>query len=145
VRRSEGREAPDAVEEIRGRLVRKAPPGVVAIYLFGSRAEGRQHRESDVDLGVLLRWEAYPTARDRFEARLRLGGELAPGRATLDLVVLNDAPPVLAARIVTEGLRLFCADAEAEHAFRRDIQLRAADLRPFLRRMARIKLDALRR
>jgi hypothetical protein len=62
----------------------------------------------------------------------------------VDLVVLNDAPPLLARRIVLEGLRVHCADGEAEHAFRRDVQLRAADLAPFLQR-ARARLLASRR
>jgi hypothetical protein len=43
------------------------------------------------------------------------------------------------------GRRLFCTDPEADHVYVRDVQLRAADLQPWLERMARIKLDALRR
>jgi len=61
------------------------------------------------------------------------------------VVVLNDAPPLLGRHVVTTGRRLLCTDAEADHAYVRDVQLRAADLEPWLQRMARIKLDALRR
>jgi hypothetical protein len=61
----------------------------------------------------------------------------------VDVVVLNDAPPQFGRRIVTCGLRVVCADPEADHAFVRDVQLRAADLEPFLRRMRRLKLDAI--
>jgi hypothetical protein len=43
------------------------------------------------------------------------------------------------------GRRLLCVDAEADHAFVRDVQLRAADLEPFLRRTRRLKLQALAR
>lgn len=50
----------------------------------------------------------------------------------------------LARAIVTRGRRFFCADCEADHAFVRDAQLRAADLDPFLRRRRKIKLSALR-
>jgi len=73
-------------------------PGVVSAYLFGSVAHGRAHRESDLDVGVLLDWVAYPGARDRFEARLRLTAQLgaATRRNDVDLVILNDAPPHLA-------------------------------------------------
>lgn len=46
---------------------------------------------------------------------------------------------------VTEGRRLFRADLEADLRYVRDVQLRAADLRPFLERTQRIKLEALRR
>jgi predicted nucleotidyltransferase len=133
----------DVAGMLRARLSQRPPAGVVSVYLFGSHAGGRAHRESDVDLGVLLRWDVYPTDQARFEARLRLIAELALGRMPIDVVILNDAPPTLAARIAAEGQRLFCADAEADHAFRRDAQLRAADLAPFLRRMARVKLEAL--
>lgn len=31
-------------------------PAVVVAYVFGSHASGRQHRESDIDIGVLLPW-----------------------------------------------------------------------------------------
>jgi hypothetical protein len=44
---------------------------------------------------------------------------------------------------MTEGRRLWCADAEADHAARRTALSRAADLEPFLRRMRAIKLDTL--
>lgn len=120
---------------------------MVAAYLFGSHAKGRAHRESDVDLGVLLERDRFPSARKRFEERLRLvtGLEGALGTSPVDVVVLNDAPPTLAREIVTRGDLLVCHDGEAEHVFRRDAQLRAADLAPFLRRMRRIKLEALAR
>jgi predicted nucleotidyltransferase len=120
--------------------------GVVSAYLFGSHAEARAHRESDVDIGVLLDRRTLPSTRDRFEAGLRLSSRLQSALATrsVDLVVLNDAPPSLG-RHVVRGRRLVCFDAEADHALVRDVQLRAADLEPFLRRTRRLKLQALAR
>jgi predicted nucleotidyltransferase len=120
--------------------------GVVSVYLFGSHAEGRAHRESDLDVGVLLDRQALPTARDRFEAGLRLSSRLQSSLRTryVDVVVLNDAPPGLGRHIV-RGRRLTCFDREADHAFVRDVQLRAADLEPFLRRTRQLKLRALAR
>lgn len=124
-----------------------AGQGVVAAYLYGSHAAGRPHRESDVDLGVVLSYAEYPTSRDRFEAGLQLRGTLQAviGVAPLDLVVLNDAPPGLAAAVLTGGQRIYCSDLEVDHAFRRDSQLRAADLAPFLRRTAALKRESIRR
>lgn len=129
------------------RVLEQDSSGVVSAYLFGSHAEGRAHRESDVDAGVLLRHEIYPTARARFEARVRLSSRISAALRInqVDLVILNDVPPLLARRIVTEGRRVFCADLEADHSFVRDAQLRAADLEPFLRRTQSLKLDALDR
>ena len=120
---------------------------VVSAYLFGSHAEGRAHRDSDVDVGVLLDRRVLPGARDRFEAGLHLSGRLqsALGTRHVDLVVLNDVPPGLGRAIATRGRRLVCSDEEADHAFVRDALLRAADVEPFLRRARRLKLEALAR
>ena len=81
------------------------------------------------------------------EERVRLSAWIAAelGVPGVDVVVLNDAPPQLGRRIVTAGTRVFCADPEADHAFVRDVQLRAADLEPFLRRTRRVKLAAITR
>lgn len=120
-------------------------PSVVSVYLFGSHAEDRAHRESDIDVGVLLDREVVPTRKDRFDLGLRIASELGTALSVddVDLVVLNDAPALFGRRIVTEGQRLYCRDPEADHTYVRDIQLRAADLRPFLERMRKIKLEAL--
>lgn len=125
----------------------RPPTTLVAAYLFGSHAAGRPHSESDVDVGVLLPWASYPTARDRFDARIDLASwlEAELRRGPVDVVVLNDAPPHLARHIVTTGIRVFCSEPETAHAFLRDVMLRAADLEPFLRRARRTKLDALAR
>lgn len=122
-------------------------PPVISAYVFGSVAAGRAHRESDVDIGVLFDYARSGSRRQRFEARLRLGARLAAALRfeRIDLVVLNDAPPTLARRVVSRGQRIFCADAETDHAFVRDVQLRAADLEPFLRRTRRVKLAAIAR
>jgi predicted nucleotidyltransferase len=119
--------------------------GLVAAWLFGSAASGRLHAESDVDVGVLLDWQALPTAADRFEARLALSGDLsaALGDRLVDVVVLNDVSPLFARRVVLEGRRLLCRDAQAEHDFRRDVQLQAIDLEPFVARSRRRALEAL--
>ena len=125
----------------------RAQTSVIAAYLFGSQAAGRAHRESDVDLAVLLEHDALPTASARFETRLRLGAAFAHalGRNDVELVVLNDVPPHFARAIVLDGRRVFVSDVEADHAFRRDAMLRAADLEPFLARSRRRRLECLKR
>ena len=121
--------------------------GITSAYLFGSHAEHRAHRESDVDVGILLDRTVYSSEEARFDERVRLSAWLgAELRASIvDVVVLNDAPPGLASRIVTKGLAVYCASPDVDHAFRRDVQLRAADLEPFLRRMRQLKLASLTR
>lgn len=119
----------------------------MAAYLFGSHAEGRAHRESDLDVGVLLDRVEYPTRESRTDVRIELSSDLgaALGVDRVDVVSLLDAPPELGRRIVLDGRLVHCRDAEAEHAFRRDVQLRAADLAPWLDRVRRVKLEALAR
>lgn len=123
-----------------------ADPGIVSVYLFGSHAEARAHRQSDVDVGVLLDRGVYPQRGQRSELRVDLTtGLVAALRCDdVDVVILNDAPPLLARRVVLDGIRVLCRDEAADQAFRRDVQLRAADLSPFLEKMRRIKLEALR-
>ncbi len=135
------------VERLRRFFAARPHLGVAAVYLFGSHASGRAHRESDVDVALLLDRERYPTRADRFEARVRLGSELIRelGENRVDVVVLNDVPPQLGRRIVHEGAQAYVGAGAAHHAFVRDVQLRAADLDPFLRRTRRRKLEALAR
>jgi hypothetical protein len=57
-------------------------------------------------------------------------------------VVLDDAPPLLGRRVITEGVRIHCADPAADHAFVRDVRPRAADLASFLRRTAQLSMLA---
>jgi predicted nucleotidyltransferase len=121
--------------------------GVASAYLFGSQAEERAHRESDVDIGVLLQWDRYPTPSDRFEMRIRLGSDLIAvvHHNEVDVVILNDAPALLGRKIVYDGIRFFLGDPAADHAYVRDVQILAADLEPWLKRMRKLKLEALAR
>jgi len=124
----------------------QAPEGLVSAYLFGSHASGHAHRESDIDVGILLDWNIHASHRARFEERVRLSAWLsAELHSRADVVILNDVPAQFGRRIVTTGRRVFCADLEADHAFVRDVQLRAADLEPFLRRTRRVKLNSIAR
>jgi len=122
-------------------------PGVISAYLFGSVAEDRAHRESDVDIGVLLDRSRHSRPADRFRERVRLGSALIGvlHRNEIDVVVLNDAPPLLGRRVVTEGRRVFCRDRDIDREYVRVVQSRAADLEPYLKRMRALKLETLRR
>jgi predicted nucleotidyltransferase len=106
-----------------------AQPDVVAAYIFGSVAQGRARPQSDVDIAVLL--AADLDEETRFDRRLRLGWEVERliGRQT-DLVVLNDAPPLLQHQVLKHGRLIF----ERDRAARVEFEVRAgqiyADLKP---------------
>lgn len=135
-----------AAAKLRDYFAESSPPGLVSAYLFGSVARGTEHRESDVDVGILLDRARHVERAGRNDLRIDLTSALIHvlSRNAVDVVILNDAPPELARKVVTQGERVYCRDAEADHAFVRDVQLRAADLAPFLQRMRRIKIEALK-
>lgn len=140
--------APEELQPALARYFEDRPGlGAASAYLFGSHAEGRAHRESDVDVGVLLRWDVHPTSAARFEARVRIGSGLiaAVHHNEVDVVILNDAPPLLGRKVVQDGIRVYCGDPAADHAYFRDVQIRAADLAPWLDRLQKIRLEALAR
>ena len=132
------------------RVVRRAFPSlasdaVVSAFVFGSHARGAEHGESDLDVAVLLDFGKLPTRRERFEEGTRIASALMAElhEPRVDVVVLNDAPPTFARSVVLDGVRVHLGDPQADHAFVRDVQLRAADLEPFLRRTRAVKLEAL--
>jgi predicted nucleotidyltransferase len=108
-----------------------AQPDVVAAYLFGSRATGRARAASDVDVAALLNEE---DSFARFERRLQLMVEVSDvcGREA-DVIVLNDAPPLLQHQVLRHGRLLYERDRRARIEF----EIRAgkvyADLEPMRR------------
>ncbi len=82
---------------------------VLFAFLFGSRAGGRPRPDSDWDLALYVREEL--TARQRWDLRLRLAAELCE-LGPVDVVMLNDAPPLLAHRAI-QGRRLVARDRGA--------------------------------
>ncbi len=143
-----GTAAGDAVRQrIRSFLAEGSEGGLVSAYLFGSVVGGSIHRESDVDVAVLFHRGRFPHRTARSEERIRLlsGLMAALGRNDVDLVVLNDLPPRFGRHVVTAGERLLCLDPETDLRFRCQVQLLAADLDVFMRRMEPLKLEALRR
>jgi predicted nucleotidyltransferase len=95
------------VDAIRAQL--EAEPAVRFALLFGSRAAGTARPDSDWDVAVYL--DDALDAGARFRLRTQLAAALEPARR-VDLVVLNDAPPLLAHRALL-GERLFIRDRVA--------------------------------
>jgi predicted nucleotidyltransferase len=84
-------------------------PEVRFAFLFGSRATAKARPDSDWDVAVYV--DEGLDDPQRFDLRLRLTVELAE-YDPLDLVVLNDAPPLLGHRALM-GRRLFVKDKTA--------------------------------
>ncbi|MDW8325650.1 MAG: nucleotidyltransferase domain-containing protein [Anaerolineales bacterium] len=108
--------------------------GVVLAYLFGSQAEGRATLLSDVDIAVWFSPAVAP--KDRSQARLDLTTECCRILEcdAVDVVVLNNAPPLLQYDVARHG-RLIYEDPATRpavdffvYAFNRYL-----DTRPFRR------------
>jgi len=93
-------------------------PEVLAVYLFGSRAEGVARAGSDLDLAVLLRPEVererYPD--HRMELLEELSGALSP---RLDLIILNQVSPLLQFQVLQKGRLLY----ERDHDLRSELEM----------------------
>ncbi len=119
--------------------------GADLVYLFGSQARGKVWAESDVDLAVLL-GPAVPPER-RGEVRVRLIGELMSvfQRNDVDVVVLNEASPLLTYEgILRDGRLLFEADRLARIRFEVRAFQEYVDTAPMRRVQNRYLQEAIR-
>ncbi len=87
-------------------------------YLFGSHAKGKPGPLSDIDIGVYL--SRSLSKKERFEKRLELIASLCTLLQTnkVDLVVMNDASPVLNFEIIEPNCLLF----ERDHALKLEVE-----------------------
>jgi predicted nucleotidyltransferase len=97
-----------------------------AVILFGSWARGRARADSDVDVAVLMRQRPHASERLALSRCIvtTLAKQVAADR--LHVVILNDAPPVLAFEVLRFGRVIVCRDPVALHRFRvRTYRMRA--------------------
>ena len=85
---------------------------VILAYLFGSTVRGDAGRLSDVDIGILV--DENLSKKDRFDLELKLMGEIAVliNKNKIDLIVLNEAPLLLAYNIIKDGIILKSSETE---------------------------------
>jgi predicted nucleotidyltransferase len=121
---STSREIAEKLESLDDRLI--------AAYLFGSVARGTDHRDSDIDIGVLLR--SVPPEQLN-SLRFLMEGELerVVGRRC-QVVILNNAPPDLVHRVLRDGHLLVDRDRAARIAFEVRSRNEYFDLLPILNR-----------
>ncbi len=94
-------------------------PEVLAVFVFGSTARGAAGPLSDVDIAVLLTAGAARLHQsDDYKARLLADLMSFLGTRNLDLVLLNEAPPLLSHRVLRDGVLLHVNDERALADFR---------------------------
>ena len=107
---------------------------ITAVYLFGSQVSGKAGPLSDVDVAVLLDESRVP-ARRFFKLRLDLMAEAAHAcrRDDVDVILLNEAAPLLAYEAVRGGELLYERDHSARVSFEARVVQQYLDLEPFYR------------
>lgn len=92
-------------------------PEVLAAYLIGSQARGAAGPLSDVDIAILH--DPALGSREKLDLRLRLAADAGAALATteVDIVLLNDAPPLLRHRALRDGVRLLDREPRARIRF----------------------------
>lgn len=100
---------------------------IIALYLFGSYAEGRAHHLSDLDIAILARQDLPYEKLWRLEDRWA-----ACWPEQVDLHILNLAPIPVRFEIIRRGQRLWCSDDTATVVFESLTRRRYWDLQPLL-------------
>lgn len=90
----------------------KDQPNIAAVYVFGSSKDGIVREGSDIDFGILFR--SKPSLDELTGLRADLQESLAI--EDIDLVLLNDASPILKMEAVC-GNSLYSADEIQRTAF----------------------------
>lgn len=102
-------------------------PPVEIVFLFGSLAENRARRDSDLDLGI----EGDPEKLE--ERRLDMLTELARrGFSRVDLVFLRQAPPALAHQAVKHNHVVYARDDACMGTVFSYYVRKHLDIRPYL-------------
>lgn len=80
---------------------------IILAFLFGSQANNLSHKSSDWDIGIYLKLKESQDTEifDEIWAKVE---EILDSE--VDLILLNDAPPLLVSRIIREGLPLVIKD-----------------------------------
>ena len=101
---------------------------IVAIYLFGSQAQGYARRDSDVDLAVLAR----PEGQDFFDLELKLNTQMnrLEREHEIEALVLNRAPTAWQFEVVSTGRLLVSKDENFRTDWEVGMLNRYYDVRP---------------
>jgi predicted nucleotidyltransferase len=83
---------------------------VLEAYLFGSTATGAALAHSDVDVAVFLADARVAGSAFGYAADLAAVLMAALGTNRVDVIVLNDAPPLLYHRVLRDGQRILSRD-----------------------------------
>ena len=116
--------------------------GVIALFLFGSKALGVDGPLSDTDIAILLDKKVPEDQIFRKSVDYEYFiSNLFPKIKDIEVTLLNNAPIGLQTTILREGKLLFCADYQKLADFREKTIILACDLLPFIQYHQQIFLN----
>lgn len=87
---------------------------IIVAYLFGSKARGSHTPESDTDIAVLL----SEAPEEMLEYYLDLADRISKAMVeSVDLVILNNASPILKHQVIKHGKLLYSRDLTSRVEF----------------------------
>ena len=86
---------------------------VLEAYLFGSAATGSAQAHSDIDVAVYVGEPRPAASAFGYSAELTAALMSALRTDRVDLVILNEAPPLLYHRVLRDGVRVLSRDLAA--------------------------------
>jgi predicted nucleotidyltransferase len=114
---------------------------ISAAILFGSVALGQADQNSDIDIALLYNPKKDRKDLDLFQIRQNLSDLM--GR-DVDIVVLNDASPIVSMQAIKNGIPLFIRDKKVYQNFEIQLITDYADLKilrePFEKNILKRKL-----
>jgi predicted nucleotidyltransferase len=113
-------------------------PEVLEAYLFGSHARGSARADSDLDVAVYVDRqlsEKLPEGPFGYAAELATILSAAIRKDRIDVLLLNEAPPLLYHRVLRDGVRLLSRDLRATTLREGQALSRYCDYLPQLRKI----------
>lgn len=108
--------------------------GVASVYLFGSRAKGIQHPQSDFDIGVLLSNPALlmkESTQNLYQDLYEILSDFYKTMVDIDIVFLQETTGQLRYHVVKEGKILFDIEPKIRRRFEDNTILEHADFEPY--------------
>ncbi|MFB6115371.1 MAG: nucleotidyltransferase domain-containing protein [Candidatus Nanohalobium sp.] len=99
---------------------------IIAAYLFGSFAAGREHEDSDVDIGIVVSGKKDFTKLTSIEKEV---SDKLERKA--DIRVLNDQDTRFKYQVLKTGRLIFSCDEEKRTEFEEDAMRNYLDMKPF--------------
>lgn len=108
---------------------------VQAIYLFGSRAQGKDHSLSDYDYALLLKTKGYSKGDETYLKLYDIFSKISPRTLkndVIDIIFLRDAGLELRFHVIRYGKVIYDANPKARLDFEAQTTLLYCDFKPLL-------------